>query len=88
MRSQNLTNLHFLYWLFAYHLSRDGNIAAAIESIAIADSDCLSDSWFESEILGGLNGVDVEFIDPSANYGEYGIFAVQLTIPTESVVLD
>jgi hypothetical protein len=31
---------------------------------------------------------DVEFVDPSANDGEYGIVAVHLTIPTGSVVLD
>jgi SAM-dependent methyltransferase len=48
----------------------------------------LSDSWFKTEILGGLNGADVEFVDPSANDGEYGIVAVHLTTPTGSVVLD
>jgi hypothetical protein len=48
----------------------------------------LADSWFKSEILGGLNGADVEFIDPSTNDGEYGIVAVHLTTPTGSVVLD
>ena len=60
----------------------------AIEKITIADTDHLSDSWFKTEILGGLNGADVEFIDPSANDGEYGIVAVQPTTPTGSVVLD
>jgi hypothetical protein len=48
----------------------------------------LSDSWFKSEILSGLNGATVDFIDPSINDGEYGIVAVQLTTPTGSVVLD
>jgi hypothetical protein len=38
--------------------------------------------------MGGLNGADIEFIDPSTNDGEYGIVAVQLTTPTGSVVLD
>lgn len=48
----------------------------------------LSDSWFKSEILDGLNGADIEFIDPSTNDAEYGIVAVHLTTPTGSVVLD
>ena len=61
---------------------------ASIEKITIADTDLLSDSWFKTEILGGLNGADVEFVDPSANDGEYGIVAVHLTTPTGSVVLD
>ena len=61
---------------------------ATIEKITIADTDHLSDSWFKTEILGGLNGTDLEFIDPSANDGEYGIVAVHLTTPSGSVVLD
>jgi hypothetical protein len=38
--------------------------------------------------LGGLNGADIEFIDPSTNDGEYGIVAVHLTTPSGVVVLD
>jgi hypothetical protein len=49
---------------------------ATIEKITIADSDHISDSWFKTEFLGGLDGTDVEFIDPSANDWEYGIVAV------------
>ena len=61
---------------------------AAIEKITIADTDHLSDSWFKTEILAGLNGTDLEFIDPSANDGEYGIVAVHLTTPSGVVRLD
>jgi hypothetical protein len=78
----------FIQWLTADHPSQDGKAVAAIEKITIADTDHLADSWFKSEILGGLNGADVEFIDPSTNDGEYGIVAVHLTTPTGSVVLD
>ncbi len=78
----------FIQWLTADHPSQDGKAVASIEKITIADTDHLSDSWFKTEILGGLNGADVEFVDPSANDGEYGIVAVQLTTPTGSVVLD
>jgi hypothetical protein len=75
-------------WLITNHPSHDGIEMAAIEKITIADTDHLSDSWFKTEILGGLMGADVEFIDPSANDGEHGIVAVHLTTPTGSVVLD
>jgi hypothetical protein len=72
----------------ADHPSQDGKAVAAIEKITIADTDHLSDSWFKTEILGGLNGAGVEFVDPSANDGEYGIVAVHLTTPSGSVILD
>jgi hypothetical protein len=78
----------FIQWLSANHPSQDGKAVAAIEKIRIFDTDHLSDSSFKTEILGGLNGADVEFVDPSANDGKYGIVAVQLTTPTGSVVLD
>jgi len=59
----------FIQWLTIDHPSQDGKAVAAIEKIMIADIDHLSDSWFNTEMLGGLNGADVEFIDPSANNG-------------------
>jgi hypothetical protein len=78
----------FIQWLTADHPSQDGKAVAAIEKITIADDDHLLDSWFKTEILDGLKGADIEFIDPSTNDGEYGIVAVHLTTPTGSVVLD
>lgn len=36
----------------------------------IANTEHLSDSWFKTEILDGLNGADMEFVDPSADDGE------------------
>jgi hypothetical protein len=72
----------------ADHPSQDGKAVAAIEKITIADYDQLSDSWFKTEILAGLNGTDLEFIDPSTNEGESWIVAVHLLTPTGSVVLD
>lgn len=55
---------------------------------AAADTDKLSESWSKTEILGVLNWADVEFVEPSANDGEYEIVAVHLISPTGSVVLD
>ncbi len=78
----------FIQWLTADHPSQDGKAVAAIEKITIADTDHLSDYWFKTEIFGGLNGADVEFVDPSANDGEYGIVAVYLNKLSGSVVLD
>ena len=70
------------------HPSQDGKAVAAIEKITIADTDRLARSWFKSEILNGLNGADIEFIDPSTNEGEYGIVAVHLVTPNGAVRLD
>ena len=78
----------FIQWLTADHPSQDGKAVAAIEKITIADSDQLSDSWFKTEILAGLNGTDLEFVDPSTNDGESGIVAVHLTTPSGVVRLD
>jgi len=46
-----------------------------------ADTDHLSDSNLKTEILGRLNNKDVDFVNPSANYDEYGIVAVHFTTP-------
>ena len=75
-------------WLTADHPLQDGRAVAAIQMITIADTDHSSDSWFKTKILGGLNGADVEFIDPVTNDGEYGIVAVHLTTPSGVVTLD
>ena len=48
---------------------------------------CIRDR-FKSEILDGLNGTDIEFIDPSTNEGESGIVAVHLMTPGGVVRLD
>ncbi len=79
---------YFIQRLTTDHPLQDGKAAEAIKKITIADTGHLSDSWFWTEILGSSNAADVEFVDPSANDGEYGIVAVQLATPTGSVVLD
>jgi hypothetical protein len=78
----------FIQWLTADHQSKDGKAVAAIEKITIADTEQLSDSWFKTEILDGLNGTNIEYIDSSTNDGESGIVAVHLKTPTGTVVLD
>jgi hypothetical protein len=56
--------------------------------MTIADTEQLSESWFKTENLAGLNGTDIEFIDPSTNEGESGIVAVHLITPSVVVKLD
>lgn len=64
------------------------NTVAAIAEINITNNNHFSDAWFRSDILGCLNGADIDFIDKSANGDEFGIVVVHQTMPTESVVLD
>jgi hypothetical protein len=79
--------LCFIQWVTTDHRSYDGKVVATIEKITIAETEALASSWFNSEILGGLNGTNIEFIYPSTNDGEYGIVTVQLAKPRGAVVL-
>jgi hypothetical protein len=78
----------FIQWLTADHPSQDGTAVSKIEKIVIADKDQLADSWFKQEILGALDNVTIDWVDPSANDGDNGIVAVHLSTPNGSVVLD
>ncbi len=78
----------FIQWLTTDHPSQDGQSHAKIEKIVIADEDQLADSWFKNEILSALDGVNIEWINPSENDGENGIVAVHLSTPNGVVVLD
>jgi hypothetical protein len=78
----------FFQWLKADHPSQDEKAVDAIEKITIADTDHLSDSWFKTEIIGGLNVANIEFFDQSTNDGEYGIVVVHSMTPSYAVRLD
>ena len=78
----------FIQWLTEDHPSKDGNAVSKIEKIVIADKDQLAESWFKAEILGALDKVTIDWVDPSANDGDNGIVAVHLSTPNGSVVLD
>ncbi len=78
----------FIQWLTIDHPSQDGQSHAKIEKIVIADEDQLADSWFKNEILSALDGINIEWIDPSDNDGANGIVAVHLSTPNGVVVLD
>jgi hypothetical protein len=53
-----------------------------------AVTDHLSDSWFKTEILSGLNRADIEFVDSSTNDTKFGVVGVHLTTHISTVVLD
>ena len=78
----------FIEWLTEDHPSKDGSTVSKIEKIVISDKDQLSDSWFKSEILGALENVSIDWVDPSSQDGETGIVSVHLSTPNGSVVLD
>ena len=78
----------FIQWLTEDHPSKDGSTVSKIEKIVIADKDQLSDSWFKAEILGALDNVSIDWVDPSTQDGETGIVSVHLSTPNGSVVLD
>jgi hypothetical protein len=65
-----------------------GKAVAATEKITIVDTNHLADSRFIVQILDGLNGTDIEFIDPSTNDGEYGTVSVHLMEPSGFVSLN
>ena len=78
----------FIQWLTEDHPSKDGNAVSKIEKIVIADKDRLSDSWFKTEILKGLDKVSIDWVDPSTQDGETGIVSVHLTTPSGVVIID
>ena len=78
----------FIEWLTEDHPSKDGSTVSKIEKIVISDKDQLSDSWFKTEILGALDNVSIDWVDPATQDGETGIISVHLSTPNGSVVLD
>jgi hypothetical protein len=74
--------------LTANHPSQDRIAVVAINKIPIAYTDRLSDSWFKTEILDGLNIAVNDCIDLSTNNGDCGIVSVHLTATAGPVVLD
>lgn len=72
----------FIEWLTLDHPSKGSQPKGEILQISIADKNDLKDSWFKSEILEGLNGIELKMIDPSVAENEEGI--VEVLIKTES----
>jgi len=78
----------FIQWLTEDHPSKDGNAAARIVKIIIADRDQLSDSWFKEEILSGLSGLQIEWVDPENSDGIRGILEIQIEVASQTISID
>lgn len=78
----------FIEWLTEDHPSKDGQPVAKIEKIVISDKNQLSDSWFKFEILGALENVSIDWVDPTSQDGETGIISVHMSTPNGSLNLD
>jgi len=78
----------FIEWLTDDHPSKDGNAVARIKKIIIADKDRLGDSWFKSEIIDGLEGIELEWNDDSSDDSPMGIVRLELKRNNEIVSID
>jgi hypothetical protein len=77
----------FIQWLTNDHPSSTGG-EATIAKIEIAAKNQLDESWFKNEILAGLEGTEITWVDPSTNDGIEGIVAVNVVTPAGAVRLD
>ena len=66
----------FIQWLSDKHPSQHGIPSAKIIKIAIYDEKKLADSWFRSEILNGLSGIQLEWESTSPNENSESIISI------------
>jgi hypothetical protein len=78
----------FIEWLTEDHPSQDGLPQAEIKKIVIADKEQLADSWFKEDIMGSLNGIQIEWVDVSSHEGQLGIIALQLKTAKSIITID
>jgi hypothetical protein len=78
----------FIQWLTADHPSQEGRPVSEITKIEVAAKGKLDESWFTDQIVAGLDGVTIDWIDPAANEGETGIVAIHVKSDKGEVRLD
>ena len=79
----------FIQWIENHHPSTDGKAAAKIVKIEIAGDEPTITTWLGSDMAHAIgDGVEVVWLDPSANDGDNGIVAVHLQTPGGVVRLD
>ena len=78
----------FIEWLSTDHPSQNGFPTASINKIIIADSEKLGNSWFRDEVFSALGEITIEWVEPSENYNQSGIVAVQLRTPSGIELVD
>jgi hypothetical protein len=78
----------FIQWLTEDHPSKQGDSNSKIVKIVIADTNQLAGSWFKEGIIEALGDVQIEWVDPSVNYGDPGIVAVYVVTLDELILID
>ena len=79
----------YIPWSENHHPCTDGKAAAKILEIEIAGDETTITTWLGSGMAHAIgDGVEVNWLDPSANDGDNGIVAVHLQTPSAVVRLD
>jgi hypothetical protein len=78
----------FIQWLTPDHPSNNGAAVAKISKIVIADRNKLSDSWFKSEILESLEGIEVDWRNTKEADEEEGLISVVFETQQGLQILD
>ena len=79
----------FIQWIENHHPSTDGKANAKIVKVEIAGDEQTIATWLGSSAAQAIgDGVEVVWVDPSANDGETGIVAVHMETAAGVVRLD
>jgi Glyoxalase-like domain len=78
----------FIQWMTPIHPSTDGKAVAEISMIEIAGKEEIVKEWLGCELSKALDGIAIEWVEPSKNDGQMGIVAVHLRTPNGVVRLE
>ena len=78
----------FIQWLTSNHPSNDGKAIAQIETIAVASSERLSNSFFKETIFESLEKFSVDWVDLSDVEQLAGIMSISMDTPNGVVQID
>ena len=59
-----------------------------IKNIVIADKEKLADSWFKPEILGALENVSIDWVEPTSEDDGNGIIEIFISTPNGEIKID
>ena len=78
----------FIEWLNEDHPSKEANAVARIEKLEIAGDPDRVREWIGEDFESAFAGITIEWVDPSENDGQTGIFAVHFATPNGTFRLD
>ena len=78
----------FIEWLTEDHPSKEAKSVAKIEELEIAGDPARVREWIGEDFESAFAGIALEWVDPSENNGETGIFAVHFSTPNGTFRLD